>query len=385
MKCLSYAYIGLLLALVSSIAVAQEDETKSTDPLDDPEALLDGGGGPVADAAVLMYFATVEEEPGQHLVLRRMIERLREADDPRVAPALEALLNRDGVYDRTTPYLGDRQIQTTQSRLIRFHLAAPATDAWFELTWPEMTEAQRVDAVLDTMRPDPDIHLVFTDDVMERAKQIEQSLRPAFYEQLLEPDIEYDWRSLWMGNIRRGAGRLLAAFPPDEAERRAILASPRTFPKLIYLGIHGPPGEPWAIDLFAQLMEENRDRQVVLSAMHGYAIRVIREPEEVKARYRPILLEHADKLIEKFREDRVDHWTLGNLFGFADTLFKYGKHEDTLALLIELRDFFDEYDPEQRDLSDRLKRALPPNISSYMENVEFRIDMWTEDEDSADG
>lgn len=100
--------------------------------------------------------------------------------------------------------------------------------------------------------------------------------------------------------------------------------------------------------------------------------------------YRPILLDHADKLIEAFREDQVDHWSIGVLFGIADTLFKYGKHEDTLALLIELREFFDEYDPGRRDLPDPLQRALPPNIDAYMENVEFRINMWTKNEGDAD-
>ena len=377
-----YLLLGMLVSMLATVALAQDNNeaVDKTDLLDDPQTLLQGGGGLTVDTAVLIYFGEYEDRQQAISVLLGMVERLRASGDPRVAPALAAVLNREGVYHRVTPYTGEGQIYTQQSRIIRFHLVEPATNAWFELMWPHLDEQQRVDAVLNTMRPDPDIHLMMTDQVMALAKQIEEPLRKAFYARLLNPDIQYDWRSAWMGKVNVGAGRLMLAFPPTQAERDEILASARTFPRLLYLELYGSPDEPWAIDLFKQLMEENKDRHVVLNAVSGYASRVAREPENVKDQYRPILIEYIDQMLQNLEDNRIDYWSLGIIFNIADTLFKYGKHDDTLALFIKLREFFDTYDPQKQELPGRLKQALPPNINAEMQGIDFRINMWTKDQ-----
>jgi len=380
MKC-SIFCLAIMLFLVVSTVLADGEPAGESDPLDRVDTMLEGGGGPAVDTAVLLYFGTVEARHDAAATLLGMVERLRETDDPRVAPALEAILNRPGVFDAVTPYTGHTPNYSPQSRVIGSTLHGPATDAWFDLMWAELTEAQQIDAVMNLVREKPDIHFALTQEVLDRAKAIGEPMRSAFYDHLLDAEAKYDWRVSWTRNhIRRNMAYLLAAFPPTDQERQAILDSPRTMPRHIYLSSHGSPEEQWAFELFQELMEENVDRHATLRSIRSYASQVAKEPEEVKQRYRTVLLKYGYKLLEDFREDKIDDWSCGILFAISSDLFKYGKNEDALKFLIAVRDYFSDYDPAHRELPENLKRLLPANIDAWMGNVEFRINLWSNEQ-----
>jgi len=372
-----------ILFLVCLPVLANDKPADKPDPLNRVDTLLEGGGGPAVDTAVLLYFGQLESRQEAAAVLLGMVERLQETGDPRVAPALAAVLNRPGVFSRITPYSGDGPAYSPQGIVLKSTLHGPATDAWFDLMWEELTDAQRIDAMMNLVRQDPDIHFALTNEVLERAEGLGEPMRAAFYEHLLDADVKYDWRVSWVRNhIRRSMAYLLAAFPPSDQERQAILDSPRTMPRYIYLSAHGPPQEQWALELFKELMKENASRHATLRAVRSYASRVANEPEAVKQQYRAVLLEYGYKLLADFRKDQIDDWSRGVLSAIADDLFKYGKNADTLKFLVDLHEFFSEYDPTERELNDRLKRFLPPNIHYWMRNVEFRVDLWSEGDPS---
>ena len=365
--------VATLMAM--NVANAEESETDRKTTKQVESILFEGGDGPNAAASVLVYFGQVEGRGDQHLVLVDLIERIGKSDDARYVPALEVILNRGGVYDRQTAYMDEESTHTRQSKFARFHLAQPATNAWLKIMWPRMEEEARVEAILNTIQPDPDVRLVMSEGVYTRAREIKRTLRDPFYENLFDLGGKYDWRSLWAGQSLGAATNLINIMPPTPAQRKELLSGKSVFARYAYLAT-GRLKEKDEVDLYLKLVNETEGKHAIFSNIVAYGTRMQSRKPQVKDRIRQTLLKHGDNLLEDFRRNEINAWSTTALFSLETVLERFGYHPKTLEFLRRVREVFKNYEVKEAPLPDAWKDNLAASIKGGMDGVKFMIDKW---------
>ena len=240
--------------------------------------------------------------------------------------------------------------------------------------WPHLDEEQRVDAILNVIMERPEIYFRLTDLVKQRAREIDEAFRPAFYQYIMNPNDAYTWRRVWepLGNLVV----LWPMFSPTEIETKKILEEGSLGVREAYLYAFGENQKDHSIKLYKQLLEEAKNKHDAIGSILVYAVLFQDSDEQTRDLFRPVLFEVTDWILDDFEHNRIDHWSFGIVTSLSRLIYQYGYTDESLENLKRIYDFFQHYDPKNRNLPELLEERLISNIKASMPNTEARIKRW---------